>query len=577
MTQVNPRFVLLLLALAGLALNGCEPGTQPGPGDTGTDGGDHGGDGGDTEPELTEPRGAEASLQIQVVRDVIEEDATLDPPLPVEGVAVTYVRPQLGEDPAGFFVQGEAEGPALFVAVDPSSLEPSPQVGDLVSFRVESTTVVNHQHRVTGVGDFTLRGTGYDVTELVQDVSGATDLVTGLDRYESELLAVEARVEGALEPCGASSVCADIATEGVPGGEEGLRFRIPEALVAEVGLRPGCTVAVGPTPLWRFEGAAQVSAWVAGDVDVFACAAFEVRSAIATGPSTITVRFSAAVAPATVTAAAFTASGGLTILNAVVDGDTVMLTTSAQTPDAVYSLHIDETLTDVDGNAIAADTTVEVPAFRTAAGVLVNEAELHAADGCDLVELRVVAPGPMGGVVLRDRTATPLIVFPEGFFVQKNDLIVVHLNRDAAACNGGGVPENELEGPDTVNHPSNLPGAYDFWAERGDVDGTSNVLFLLDGEGDYLDFVAFVAASGTISGPHLDAANSAGQAGEWPLPPAGFYGTSDFRTYAVGYEVPPAVVGTLQRLNDADTHNKTGWGQASASFGALNGGQTLFP
>src|SRR5690606_15663656 len=69
MTQVNPRFVLLLLALAGLALNGCEPGTQPGPGDTGTDGGDHGGDGGDTEPELTEPRGAEASLQIQVVRD----------------------------------------------------------------------------------------------------------------------------------------------------------------------------------------------------------------------------------------------------------------------------------------------------------------------------------------------------------------------------------------------------------------------------------------------------------------------------------------------------------------------------
>ena len=438
------------------------------------------------------------------------------------------------------------------------------------------------QHRVTGLQDYTLRGSGYDVMGLVQDVSASTELVSGLAGFESELLAMEATLEGAFQSCGAGSVCGAISSEGVPGGDEGLQFRIPEDLVEPAGLRPGCSIAIGPTPLWRFEATAQVSAWVLEDVEAIACPGLEVRSAAATGPTTITVRFTSELAPETVNAAAFTISGGaagLTVVAILVEGDTVILTTSAQEADAVYSLHVADSITSVDGATVEADTVVQVEAFRAAAGIVVNEAELNAADGCDLIELRVVASGPMGGVVLRDRTTTPLFVFPEGFFALKNDLVVVHMGRDQAACNGGVAPDDELDGPDTVNHPSNFPGAYDFWAEHGDVDAVNNVLFLLDAEEAYLDFVPFhTPGVGSIGGAQVTPIQRAANVGAWNQPTTGgaYYTTGNYRPSAVEYLLD-AADGTLQRTNDSDTHSKTGWGQASSSLGSLNGGQTVIP
>lgn len=584
MTQVTLRWTLLALALAGFALNGCDPGDGAVPGnDAGMDGGDQGDaglDGGDeTGQEMTEPRGAEASAQIQAVRDVRTAPAALDPALPVEGVAVTYVRSELGADPAGFFVQAEAAGPALFVAVDPAGLDPVPEVGDLISFHVHATTVVDAQHRVTGIEGLTLHGSGYDVLALVQDVSGATDVVSELDGYESELLVMDATLDGALEACGALHVCGAIRTDGFPATDEGLRVRLAEDLVASSGLRTGCSIAVGPTPLWRFEATAQASAWTEADLGIVSCPGLRALSAAATSLTTLSVRFAAALAVETVTADAFTLtgpSGPLAVLDAVVAGDTVTLTTAAQAPDTFYSLAIAQTITDVDGIAVEPDTELEIAPYRVAAGILVNEAELNAAGGCDLVEVRVIASGPMGGVVLRNRTSTPLFTFPEGFFAQTNDLIVVHMGKNLAACNGGVVPEDELNGPGEVNHPSNLPGAYDFWAEHGDVDAVNNVLFLLDREGGYLDFVPFHTPNvGSITGSQVTPMQNAHGAGAWDPPTSGgsFYTTGNYRSHAVEYLADPSE-GTLQRTDNADTNNKTGWGQAAPSIGSLNAGQS---
>src|SRR5664279_1138334 len=53
----------------------------------------------------------------------------------LSGVTVTYIKPQVGDptsDPAGFTIQTDLAGPAIFVAVDPVSLPIVPVAGDVV-------------------------------------------------------------------------------------------------------------------------------------------------------------------------------------------------------------------------------------------------------------------------------------------------------------------------------------------------------------------------------------------------------------------------------------------------------------
>lgn len=80
-------------------------GFDGGPMDGGFDGGpmDAGMDAGPMEmPGIAEVRAAAPGSHV--------------PTLPVRGVIVTYVRAAIGDDPAGFFVQSEMTGPAVFVA-----------------------------------------------------------------------------------------------------------------------------------------------------------------------------------------------------------------------------------------------------------------------------------------------------------------------------------------------------------------------------------------------------------------------------------------------------------------------------
>jgi hypothetical protein len=256
-------------------VDGGVPRDGGGPGDGGGDdgGGEDGGgdDGGGMDAGGDMDAGTPAgSAAITLVRAA--PDGAIDPPIHVEGVTVSYVRPLIGTDPAGFFVQAEATGPALFVAIDPSTLTPVPAEGDAVAFDVTETATVGAQRRVTMMTGFSRTGAGVDPTTLVQDAS-AVDLVAMLDDYDSELVTVSATIAGAFSGCSAPHRCAQITTAGVATASTSLRFRTTDAIETALGLREGCEIEIGPTPLWRFNTAAQPSAWDSAEVTVTSCPA----------------------------------------------------------------------------------------------------------------------------------------------------------------------------------------------------------------------------------------------------------------------------------------------------------------
>ncbi|WP_216612430.1 hypothetical protein [Myxococcus xanthus] len=74
-------------------------------------------------------------------------------------------------DAAGFFLQAEQEGPALFVEVDPLTLSPAPQAGARVRVTVSEKSLVNGQVRAR-ISAYAVLSTGHSLSDLVQDVSG---------------------------------------------------------------------------------------------------------------------------------------------------------------------------------------------------------------------------------------------------------------------------------------------------------------------------------------------------------------------------------------------------------------------
>src|SRR5690606_2376974 len=327
-------------------------------------------------------------------------DAEHNPALSVEQVAVTYIRPEIGSDPAGFFVQAEATGPALFVTFDVASLETELAGGDIVSFDVTATTVANDQHVVTEIDGLTVVESGFDVESLVQDLSAATDIITGLDGYESELIQVAAHMDGDIYGCGGPNQCNAIATESIPEPESDLRFRfVPEALEAH-GLRTGCDVVIGPSPMWRFRTTAQVSAFVPEDVTVVSCPDVQVTGAVASSTNEVQVTFDATLAAETVTAEAFTittSAGTLDVTGATVQGNTVTLTTATQVAGETYTVAVADTVKDVNGISVGAASSADFLGFEAKAVVRINEFNAHIPNGCDLMELRVIEGGDMGG------------------------------------------------------------------------------------------------------------------------------------------------------------------------------------
>lgn len=274
--------------------------------------------------------------------------------LPISGAVVTYVRPQVGGDPAGFFIQAEQAGPALFVTVLPAVADPT--VGDTVSFTITEKATDFGQPRAVAIADFTVDASGTDVTALAQDVSADATLVSALGDFDSELITLEATITSDFIGASAPSVAADIATAGLPA-DPGLRFRLDGALRDTLDLANGCAVRIGPTPLWRFNETAQPSIWAPADISISSCNAPRVVEASAPSATTVVVTFDRRIAAATVQPADFTFDNGLAATATAVDARTVTVTTGTQTAQTAYTVTVagltDTLGADIDG---AADT-----------------------------------------------------------------------------------------------------------------------------------------------------------------------------------------------------------------------------
>ena len=173
-------------------------------------------------------------------------------------------------DPGGFFVQEGMTGPAAFVAVDPASLTPAPQAGDRVSFTVTQGRTSASAKWITAVTGYSRTGTGANLAMLTQDLSGAADLATGIDGYESELVRVQGAATANFSSAGTGFESAQITTMGVPMAVTNLRLRVASALRMSLGLRMGCTFTVA-APLWRFNAQTQLHAWSMSDISNVNC------------------------------------------------------------------------------------------------------------------------------------------------------------------------------------------------------------------------------------------------------------------------------------------------------------------
>ena len=505
----------------------------------------------------------------------------------VTGAFVTYIRPAIGNDGAGFFIQAEQDGPAIFVAVDPTTLTPAPVAGDEVELTVDTVEVNNDVPTATAISAFSVLSNGNDIDALVQDVN-AVDLVTNLGDYESEVIDLTGTIAGDFGFAGTGFVSAQLDTAGVTGNED-LRLRLPETLADTLSLAVGCEVQINGTPLWRFRADAQPSAWDASEIDILSCPAPTVAGAVATSDTEVVLTFDRPIDPASITNAAtqFTADNGLTVSTATVNGNEVTLTTSTQAGGTAYTITVADTvLDDLGGMVDQAANTATFNGFITPAKVLINEVAANVADGCDIIELRVTQGGSLDGFTIEERGSA---IYTFGALnVVKNDYIIVHFDKDDADCNGTS-PVDELNAKNEMTQDMNLnilDIAFDVFTTDTGITGTNNVLSVRTPSGVLEDTMIFgtVATAMTFASATETAADEVLQEGGWgPVngaPPANYadpiIGQDAVVNSQTGSGQPSSNNDVMRRLNDADNNNKADWTatpDATNTFGVNNPGQ----
>lgn len=515
--------------------------------------------------------------------------------LAINGVTVTSVRPTLGNvtnDPAGFTIQADKVGPALFVAVDPTAISPPPTVGDVVTFTISEITVTGGQPRATQISDLTVVSHGSDVTPFVQDISSATDLLTAAGDYDAELVGVTGTVAVSPKSSGQGFEQIQLDTAGIQG-MPALQVRGPIELMSGIDMTMGCHITVTKAPVIVFKNAAmvnqfEVAVYSASDYTLTGCAAPKLKAAAALSPTSIRLTFDRNILPSSVTGdgSQFTFDNGLTAMAAVVSGRTVTVTTTAQTGATSYNVAVANTVTDLQGTALDGTTlSTTFLGYVMPAVVRINEVNANITNGCDLIELRVVQGGAMTGFRITERnggTGELNLTFTN-FIVQKNDFVIVHSN-NSATCNPG-TSANETTAVNqqpTATFAANFDTAYDWYAVDNGLTNTNNVITLYDASGAIMDAVFLSDVTSTAAAATLTAAGVVGTASQW-MPAQPTYDSATFISAAVDdlNATGAAVAGaSIQRINDNDTNAKADWttgAGATSTWGALNVGQTAFP
>lgn len=519
---------------------------------------------------------ADPSDQIAAIRAAIDAAASL--PITGEwevvGVTVTATRAALGNDPAGFFVQASAEGPALFVMDEIAT----PQVGDTVAFTVVTAGKAQDVavRAATEIGGVTVLGSGVDLTPWVQELSAVDYTGGNLDAYECELVSLTTTLIGDFGFAGDEHGAASVSVSG--GGDGAAVLRVPNSLLqAHPSLGVGCSVDVGPTPLWRYQGTAQPSAFVADDLTVLDCPAPQVVSAAQTDPAGIVISMSAAIAPFSVLddGSQFQFSGSALATYAFAIRDKVFVRVELDA-DAEYSVVVAPTVTDTLGAGVTSDANSAV--FTTIgprAAVSITEVAAAVPGGCDLIELRVAREGSMAGTTLYQRS-TPVYEF-EALQVGSGDRIVVHIDAGDPNCVApGAVDETVAKNESTAS--TSFEFAWDMHSMSPGLTATDNVFWVRDGYGQIADAVLMSDGEGTTAFDSEVAAKTIVDAlAWWPWPPSAetlpgyIFVDGVFHAHAVhGLESSDGVL-SLQRLLFSTSRNLGDWTKPRpASFGLEN-------
>jgi hypothetical protein len=289
------------------------------------------------------------------------------------GAVVTYLKPAVDSDSAGFFVQVSAQGPAIFVAVNPTTLTPTPKPGDVVSFRATALGTLFRLAQITALTSWKVATDGgVSVVGLVQNLSGATDLVSNLDGYESELVELHGTIDGGFVTRGGYET-AFFATTALASAN--VRVRLASALRDDKDVGPTCDVNLGPAPLWRQDSQAQPSAWMGPDLTVNSCGPLAVVAARAAAGDKVRVAFSRKVLAASVLTdgTQFVLDGGLTASAAAVAARHADVTTSSQDAGLMYSVTVASTVTDLLGGALGAANTATFCGYDPGLAVVISQ------------------------------------------------------------------------------------------------------------------------------------------------------------------------------------------------------------
>ncbi|MGA9519863.1 MAG: Ig-like domain-containing protein [Myxococcaceae bacterium] len=522
---------------------------------------------------------AVTSAQIQAVRNA-PVNTSID--LAIRGATVTYLRPSLGDavaDPAGFFVQAEAKGPAVFVAVDPATLGTEIRIGNVMDLNVTSTAVVAGQKRATSVTEVRVIGSGANVADLAHDISLETAIGSQLDLWDGRLVSVQGMVLSVPLASGAAHRQLRLATDGLSDGTLRLRTGMDTAAALQqtLGLAPGCNVTLAANPLWRIDADLHVLFLDALEVTSVTCPAPGVESAVAISPTEVLVTFTRPLDVTSVDADGdqFTLSEGLAVEGAQASGRQVVLTTAAQMPGMTYTMTVAASLMDLVGTAMPAPVGVPFSGFIAPAQLVFSEVQPHLPSNNDLIELRALTAGSAEGIRLMyegtSRTA-PLVTLPRGLVLAAGDVLVIHLNIPGLSE----TTDKAQVSSDTVL--ANSDAAWDIYtSDRTGVDHRSNrVLRLETAAGETLDGVPFMGTTALgVPAPvpmgFLNALKRLQEEGLWaPEDCAGAVCTSATLMDEPGIAVPWSALAdgqSLQRAVQSRPDMSINWAPGPASIG----------
>ena len=402
-------------------------------------------------------------------------------------------------------------------------------------------------------------------------MSAATNLVTGIDGYESEYIKMDFTVASPFAVSGTGFVQAQVTTAGLSGNASlNLKLRLPTTAQASLGIDNGCTATLTGI-MYRFGGVAQPSGWASGDVAGLACKAPKVKSALATSLTQTVVTFDRNLDGTTLHANGdqFSFDHGLLASAATLSAPTqVTVTTSSQVVQTNYTVTVASTLQDTLGKGIdVTANTAAFPAFGSPAQLQLNEINPNIGSSLDLIELLAKSPGTINGITIEQgiSTKTILATLPN-LVVAQGDLVVIHL--------GAPTSSTESTSKTDCSDASCYGGAWDINGGSAGVTYSGRVLVVRNpNNGTIQDAAAFWTGTPPAAFP-TDVMSIQGS-GDW-LPAN--CGGNPCNTVQLAESVSvdwsscgnTASGSSAARKANADTNYAADWAVGPSSFGSSN-------